>query len=71
MRNVMAKIRWYVQTDKVGSKMERDFDAEDFYDVRDDGTTELNERAVDEAVFEAMCQSVSYGWEIIDDVDAA
>ena len=46
----MAKIRWYVQTDKVGSKMERDFDAEDFYDVRDDGTTELNERAVDEAV---------------------
>lgn len=63
----MAKVKWYVSTNRVGSKVEQEFEIdEDYYKTNDDGTVELDERAVDEAVFEAMCQTVHYGWEVAD-----
>lgn len=44
---------------------------DDLYTEREDGTRVLDEAAIDEVVFEKVCQSISHGWEIVEDAAAS
>ena len=63
-----AQIQWYVKTDKVGSKMTGTIPlTEDFYRIREDGTTEIDESYVMEVVWEHVAQAVKWDWTITEE----